>query len=148
MKGGILLNQFLIDYGTEILFSVTGVIITTLSAALIQRARQYKKLKQEMEQKRAEEWIEGKLDPIWHELEEIRAYVRKTEVLEETRIALIVSSYKFRLIQLCKGIIAKGYMTQREYDQLTEFFKLYEGLGGNGQAKEYYEKAIQCPVHD
>ena len=101
-----------------------------------------------MEQKRAEEWIEGKLDPIWHELEEIRAYVRKTEVLEETRIALIVSSYKFRLIQLCKGIIAKGYMTQREYDQLTEFFKLYEGLGGNGQAKEYYEKAIQCPVHD
>ena len=128
MKGGIVLEQFLIEYGTEILFTVTGVVITTLSAALVQRARQYKKLKQEMEKKRADDWIDGKLDPIWHELEELRAYVRKTETLEETRIALIVSSYKFRLIQLCKGIIEKGYMTQREYDQLTEFYNAFTEL--------------------
>jgi hypothetical protein len=37
-------------------------------------------------------------------------------------------------------------MTQNEYDQLTEFYKIYIGLGGNGQAKEYYEKAIDLPI--
>jgi hypothetical protein len=30
-------------------------------------------------------------------------------------------------------------------EQLTEFYKLYTGLGGNGQAKVYYEKAIALP---
>jgi hypothetical protein len=31
-------------------------------------------------------------------------------------------------------------------EQLTEFYKLYTGLGGNGQAKIYYEKAIALPL--
>jgi hypothetical protein len=31
-------------------------------------------------------------------------------------------------------------------EQLTEFYKLYTGLGGNGQAKIYYDKAMQLPL--
>ena len=30
-------------------------------------------------------------------------------------------------------------------EQLSEFYKLYTGLGGNGQAKMYYEKAVALP---
>lgn len=37
-------------------------------------------------------------------------------------------------------------MTQSEYDQLVEFYKVYSGLGGNGQAKEYYEKATKLKI--
>ena len=37
-------------------------------------------------------------------------------------------------------------MTQDEYDQLTEFFKLYSSLGGNSQAKEYYEKTVKLEI--
>ena len=37
-------------------------------------------------------------------------------------------------------------MTQDEYDQLTEFFKLYSSLGGNGQAREYYEKTVKLEI--
>ena len=37
-------------------------------------------------------------------------------------------------------------MTQEQYDQLSEFYKLYTALGGNGQAKEYYEKAIKLEI--
>jgi hypothetical protein len=39
-------------------------------------------------------------------------------------------------------------MTQDQYDQLTEFYKLYEGLGGNGQAKEYYEKTVKLEIRE
>ena len=39
-------------------------------------------------------------------------------------------------------------MTDKEYEQLIEFYKVYHGLGGNGQAKTYYERAIQLPVHN
>jgi hypothetical protein len=39
-------------------------------------------------------------------------------------------------------------MTQNQYDQLTEFYKLYTSLGGNGQAKEYYETTMKLPVHE
>lgn len=35
-----------------------------------------------------------------------------------------------------------------QYEQLSEFYRVYEGLGGNGQAKEYYERAIKLPMTD
>ena len=60
-------------------------------------------------------------------------------------MSLIIASYRFRLVQLCKGFIAQGYITSSQMEQLTEFYKLYTGLGGNGQAKVYYEKAIALP---
>ena len=37
-------------------------------------------------------------------------------------------------------------MTQEQYDQLSEFYRIYSGLGGNGQAKEYYELALELPI--
>ena len=35
-----------------------------------------------------------------------------------------------------------GYISNEDFEQLTEMYKLYTGLGGNGQAKEYYEKVL------
>jgi hypothetical protein len=39
-------------------------------------------------------------------------------------------------------------MTYAQYEQLTEFYKLYVGLGGNGQAKSFYERASQLPIRE
>lgn len=61
---------------------------------------------------------------------------------------LIIASYRYRLVQLCKIYIHQGYMTQDQYDQLTEFYKLYTALGGNGQAQDYYEKTIKLEIRD
>lgn len=58
---------------------------------------------------------------------------------------LIIASYRFRLVQLCKGYLAQGYITVNQMETLTEFYKLYTGLGGNGAAKVYYEKAMALP---
>ena len=59
---------------------------------------------------------------------------------------LIINSYKFRLIQLCKTHLKDGYITQDDFEQLTEMYKLYHGLGGNGQAQEYYDKVIALEI--
>ena len=59
---------------------------------------------------------------------------------------LIVASYRFRLIQLCKGFLRQEYITEGQMEQLMEFYKLYKGLGGNGQAETYYNKAIALPL--
>ena len=59
---------------------------------------------------------------------------------------LIINSYKFRLIQLCKSHLRDGFITQADFDQITEMYKLYHGLGGNGQAQEYYDKVLELEI--
>lgn len=90
--------------------------------------------------------IETELEPIYQELEDLRKYIRETENIEKTHMSLIIASYRFRLIQLCKGFLAQGYITTSQMEQLSEFYKLYTGLGGNGQAKVYYDKTMELDL--
>ena len=90
--------------------------------------------------------IEVELEPIYQELEDLRKYCRENENLEKSHMTLIVASYRFRLIQLCKGFLSQGFITPAQMEQLSEFYKLYTGLGGNGQAKIYYDRALQLPL--
>lgn len=39
-------------------------------------------------------------------------------------------------------------MTSEELEQLTEFFKVYSDLGGNGKAKMMYERTLELPIKD
>lgn len=143
---------FLVEWGLEIFVSVITALIlgyfTYQATQYRQKKQQYQELVREQEIQKAEIIIDTKLEPIYQELEELRTYVRETQNIEKTHMALIVASYRFRLIQLCKQYIHQEYMTTTQYEQLTEFYKLYVGLGGNGQAKSYYERAIALPIHD
>lgn len=96
----------------------------------------------------AEQMVESKLEPIYEELEALRRYIRETESIEKTHMSLIIASYRFRLIQLCREFIRQGHLTTAQYDQLNEFYRVYTGLGGNGQAQHYYERAIALPIQD
>lgn len=148
-KGDIILEALLAEWGTEILFAL-------LSASVMGYAKWHgAKLKKEKEQaeknaeilaeQKLENTIEIKLEPVYEELEELRKYIREAENIEKAHMSLIIASYRFRLVQLCKGFLAQGYITTAQMEQLTEFYKLYTGLGGNGAAKVYYEKAIALP---
>ena len=66
----------------------------------------------------------------------------------DKNLELIINSYKFRLIQLCKTHLRDGYISQDEFDQVTEMYKLYHGLGGNGQAQDYYERVMELEIRD
>ena len=82
------------------------------------------------------------------ELNKLRIYVLEEEKLNKGHIELILASYKFRLVQLCQAYLKQGYMTSEQYEQLMEFYKVYSGMGGNGQGKEYFEKAIKLPIEN
>lgn len=116
--------------------------------------------------------VEVQLEPIYKELEEIRKRVfdlqdchvndvhsiktamddreeamrseaEKNFKLLQDNLELIISSYKYRLVELCKGLEKQGFMYQYQYDHLNEFYHLYRKLGGNGQAQDYYERVCK-----
>ncbi len=137
---------FITEHIVEILFGLISAGALAFCRYLYKQLMAYKKMLQEKENNDIVELIDEKLKPIVEDIEELRTYIRKIEDKERQDLTLIIASYRFRLVQLCKIYIKQGYMTQDQYDQLTEFYKLYHSLGGNGQAKEYYEKTIELEI--
>ena len=137
---------FLAEHIIEIIFGLVSAGALAFCRYLYKQLKSYKQLLEETKYEDLDDRIDEKLKPILEDIEEIRAYIIKIRDKESRDLSLITASYRFRLVQLCKLYIKKGYMTQDEYDQLTEFFKLYTSLGGNGQAKEYYDKAVVLPI--
>lgn len=147
------MEALLAEWGTEILF---GLISATIMGYAKYKNSKLMKAKEEAEKnatilaeqkldEKIDSHIEIELEPIFQELEDLRKYCRDNENMEKTHMALIIASYRFRLVQLCKGFLNQGFITSAQMEQLTEFYKLYKGLGGNGQAKIYYDKAIALP---
>ena len=148
------MEALLAEWGTEILFGLISAAVMgwakwhgdKLKKEKIQAEENAKIIAEQQLDKKIDSHIEVELEPIYQELEDLRKYCRENENLEKSHMALIVASYRFRLIQLCKGFLNQGFITTAQMEQLTEFYKLYTGLGGNGQAKVYYDKAMQLPL--
>ena len=140
------MGSFLAEHLVEILFGLIAAGALAFCKYLHGQMKNYKKLLDEKKDEKMETAIEERLEPIVSEIEELRKYIRDVGQIEKHHMDLIVSSYRFRLVQLCKEFIRQGYMSQPQYDQLTEFYKLYEALGGNGQAKDYYDKAMMLDI--
>lgn len=140
--------EFIATHLLEIIFGLISAGALAFCKYLHSKMKTYKKLVEEKESNNLDDTIEAHIEPIRQEIEELRKYVLETKTIETNHMDLILASYRFRLTQLCKAYIQQGYMTEKEYEQLIEFYKVYHGLGGNGQAKTYYERAIQLPVHN
>lgn len=146
------ISVFLAQYGVEIVLAICIAAALGFCRGIWSQMRKYGDIitqhYTDADNQRIDTSIDEKLDPIRDEIEELRAYIRKQQDLEKSHLTLILASYKFRLIQLCKTYLKRGYITSGEYEQLLEFYKVYDGLGGNGQAKEFYEKTIKLPIQD
>ena len=143
------MEAFLLFIGEHFLAIIFGLISAGALAYckfVHNKIKAYKAILAEKKENDFMEKIDAKIEPIEHELEELRKYIREVGSVEKTHMDLIISSYRFRLVQLCKNFIKQGYMTPDQYEQLTEFYKLYSALGGNGQAKEYYNSAIKLDI--
>ena len=138
--------EFLSKYGLELVMSLITAGALAFCKYMHSQMKNYKKLLEEKDHDELDNEIDKKLEPIVQEIEELRKYIREVDVNENNRINLIIASYRFRLVQLCQIYLRQGYITSDQYEQLSEFFKVYAGLGGNGQAKAYYDKAIQLPI--
>lgn len=148
------METFLAEWGTEILFGLISTAVMgwakwhgdKLKREKIQAEENAKIIAEQKLDEKIDDKIDIELEPIFQELEDLRQYCRDNENLEKSHMNLIVASYRFRLIQLCKGFLRQEYITESQMEQLMEFYKLYKGLGGNGQAETYYNKAIALPL--
>lgn len=135
------------NWGSILLALITTGTLT-LCGWLWKQVKAYKALLDEKKEAAIVEAIEEKIEPVKQDIQELRDYVAKVDTTEKHKMDLIVSSYRYRLTQLCRLYLNRGYMTIAEYEQLNEFYHLYTGLGGNGEAKIWYDRAIQLPIHE
>ena len=140
--------EFITTHLLEIIFGLISAGALAFCKYLYSKMKNYKKLIEEKENSTLDDTIENHIEPIRQEIEELRKYVLESNTVANKHMDLILASYRFRLTQLCKAYIQQGFMSNTEYEQLVEFYKVYAGLGGNGQAKTYYDRAVQLPVHD
>ena len=132
---------FIGEHLIEIFFGLVAAGALAGCKYLHSKGKRYRTLVKEQEAKKLEESLDAKIQPVVQEIEELRTYIFNVGQVEKSHMNLIIASYRYRLIQLCKEYIKQGYITPDQYDQLSEFYKVYHGLGGNGQAEEYYERA-------
>lgn len=140
--------EFFINHMWEIFFGLVAAGALAFCKYLHSQLKNYKKLLDEKDNAELRKVILDELEPIVEEIHRLEKRLKVCEEKEHDDIDLILQSYKFRLIQLCKTYLRQQYLTQAQYDQLNEFFKVYSGLGGNGQAEEYYDKAKALPIRE
>lgn len=137
---------------TTIVASVLSTLIVSgLSGLLLYfkgQTKTYKKLLEQQKTDSLRNTVREELEPVIEEIHRLQKRVENHELRESQDVDIILNSWKFRLIQLCSTYIRQGSMTQAQYDQVSEFYKAYHDLGGNGQAQEYYERVKQLPIKD
>ena len=137
---------------TELIISVVSAIIVAIVTGFMtyfkKQAKDYKRLLAEQKEENYRKQIHEEIAPLEKDLGELRVHLQKLENAEEERLKIIQGQYKFRLIHLCKVYIRQQYITEDQFEQLSEFYKVYTALGGNGQAAEFYQKVLNLPVHD
>lgn len=142
------MSTFIAQHFIEIFFGLISAGLLAFCRYIYTQMKMYQKLAEEKKDEQLEELIEEHIAPIKEDLNNLRSFVLEEKKINERYIEIILASYRFRLIQLCQSFLKQGYMTSGQYEQLVEFFKVYAGLGGNGQAKEYYERTLKLPLKD
>lgn len=142
------MSAFIAQHFIEIFFGLISAGLLAFCRYIYTQMKMYQKLAEEKKDEQLEELIEEHIAPIKEDLNNLRSFILKEKKSSERYIEIILASYRFRLIQLCQSFLKQGYMTSGQYEQLVEFFKVYSGLGGNGQAKEYYERTLKLPLKD
>ena len=162
--------EILTEYGLEIFFGLVSAGLLAYCKHLWAQKQELTKRKEEDLTRLHRQMILDEIEPIIEELKRVKDEV-KSEVFtlrseadkthanmykdlevvtkkNDKNLELIINSYKFRLIQLCKTHLRDGYITQDAFEQITEMYKLYHGLGGNGQAQDYYERVMEFEIRD
>lgn len=137
---------FITSHIIELIFGLISVGLLGFCKYLHGQLKNYQALLNKEEDTELEERINFCLKPIKEEIDKIKKDLETDEKKDKQHLDLIIASYRFRLLQLCKEAIVQGFITQSQYDQLTEFYKIYHGLGGNGQTQEYYEKVMELDI--
>lgn len=160
--------EILTEYGLEIFFGLVSAGLLAYCKSLWSQKKELQKHKEADMTRLHRQMILDEIEPIIKELKTVKddlekglhkaqreadqthaamyKDLEKVTQKNDKNLELIINSYKFRLIQLCKTHLRDGYITEADFEQITEMYKLYHGLGGNGQAQEYYERVIELDI--
>ena len=148
-------------YGLELLFGLISAGALAFCKYLWGKNKELEKLQKEDENRKYRQMIMNEIEPILDELAKAEDNIKflnsdvKTSIAtlkatadsehkhmyndlekiqenNDRKFNLIINSYKFRLIQLCKSYLRDNFITEKDFEQITEMYKLYHGLGGNG----------------
>ena len=132
-------------YGLELIFGLISAGALAFCRYLWKQNKELGRLQKEEENRKYRQMIIDEIEPIIEELGRAEEEIKKiksqgAETIEglessekakhkdmykdlheiqqenERRFALILNSYKFRLIQLCKSHLKDGFISQEDYD--------------------------------
>ena len=126
-------------YWLELIFGLISTGALAFCKYLWNEVKAYREIIAQRENEIVVKTIEDKLKPIQDEIARLELYIDQVSSKESKDISKIVSSWGFRIKQLCEMYFEQGYMTQHQYVQLLEMYNLYRELGGNGKIQELFE---------
>ena len=128
-------TAFIVEHWVSLLFALLTAGALAYCRFLHSKIQKYKRYSEEEEAEKIDKRIDVKLLPLKGSIADF-----------DQKFTAIKESYRYRLISLCERYLNKGYLTPEEYHGLSEMWKVYHELGGNGQAEEYYHKVEKLPV--
>ena len=140
--------EWLAAHLLEILLGLVSAGALALCKYFHSQVKKFKALNKEKSQEEIVALVQEEIKPIIKEIHSLEEQVTNLANKESKDVQAIVTSYKFRLIQLCTKYMKQGYITPGQYEQLSEFYKVYTALGGNGQAQAYYNKIQNLPMRE
>lgn len=167
--------EILTKYALEIFFGLVSAGALAFCKHLYSKNKKLEEMQKADQNRQYRQMILDEIEPIINEITRLKSQITKVDTDAKVALAqfktetdttkahmyddlneiqtkndenfkLIINSYKFRLIQLCKTHLRDGYITESDFEQITEMYKLYHGLGGNGQAQEYYDKVLELDI--
>ena len=128
--------NFFAEHWIELLFSLLSVGIIGYIRHLVNVVNKYQKLMNDQNEERIREIIKEELKPVMDEI-----------TIERKKFEALKNDYRSKLIRKCEEALQRGSVTMLEFNILTELWKVYhEGLGGNGQGEDFYQRVCQLPI--
>ena len=129
-------TNFFAEHWIELLFSLLSVGIVGYIRHLVNVVNKYQKLMNDQNEERIREIIKEELKPVMDEI-----------TIERKKFEALKNDYRSKLIRKCEEALQRGSVTMLEFNVLTELWKVYhEGLGGNGQGEDFYQRVCQLPI--
>lgn len=167
--------EILSKYFIEIFFGLVSAGLLAFCKHLYNQNKELKDLQEDKQNAALRVQIVSEIEPLQYELQKLKDEIDQVDADAKSSLAnfkvdcekehahmyddlnsiqdgndenfkLIINSYKFRLIQLCRSHLRDGYISEADYEQISEMYNLYTALGGNGQAKEYYDKVLKLEM--
>ena len=133
-----------------VLTAFGGFLIRYIWDKLVKKAETTKEQAAAFELEQLEDHIstilDTKLVPINAQLQKFHSQCEIIQNNFEIKRKNDLDFYKFQLINACKKYQAQGWVTQYQFDGVSEIHRIYHNLGGNNQGDEYYSKTLDLPI--